>query len=80
MLWIIKTKKSDKWFWFIETSDGEQLFFHASTMEGSYAEFEDVQEWTQVEFEIWTGKDWRPQASSVRIVEWSSQEDFKMAA
>lgn len=80
MFWIIKKKITDKWFWFIESSDGEQLFFHASTMEGGYPEFEEVQEWTQVEFEIWTGKDWRPQASSVRIVEWSSQEDFKMAA
>ena len=75
MLWIIKKKISAKGFWFIESSDWEQIFFHASTMDGGYPEFESTPEGTQVEFEIWTGKDWRPQTSSVRIV-----EDYDMAA
>lgn len=67
MIGIIK-KLTDKGFGFITPiGGGNDVFFHASKVEG--VKFPELHEGEEVEFEIGEGRDGRPAASVVSLVE-----------
>ncbi len=63
---IIK-KLTDRGFGFIKPEQGEDLFFHGSDVEG--VEFNSLGEGQEVEFEDGQGRDGRPRAANVKLVE-----------
>ena len=58
---------TDRGFGFIKTEEEKDLFFHRSEIEG--AEFADLREGQEVEFEASQGPDGRPQAVKVRLAQ-----------
>jgi len=57
----------DRGYGFIKTEEEEDLFFHRNDLEG--VEFNSLREGQEVEFEKGQGRDGRPQAVKVRLVE-----------
>ncbi len=57
----------DRGFGFIKTEDETDLFFHRNELEG--VEFNSLSEGQQVEFEKGQGRDGRPAAVKVRLVQ-----------
>ncbi len=58
---------TDRGFGFIKQEQGEDLFFHRNDVEG--VEFTSLNEGQEVEFEKGQGRDGRPQAVKVRLVQ-----------
>ena len=61
----IKKLISDKGFGFIKTEEAKELFFHRNDLQG--IEFSSLKEGLEVEYEIGTGRDGRPQATKVKL-------------
>ncbi len=57
----------DRGYGFIKGEEEEDLFFHRNDIEG--VEFASLKEGQEVEFEKGQGRDGRPQAVKVRVVE-----------
>ncbi len=57
----------ERGFGFIKTEQEEDIFFHRNDLEG--VEFASLSEGQEVEFEKGQGRDGRPQAVKVRVVE-----------
>ncbi len=57
----------DRGYGFIKTEQEEGLFFHRNDLEG--VEFSSLKEGQEVEFEKGQGRDNRPQAVKVRLVQ-----------
>ena len=57
----------DRGYGFIKTEEEEDLFFHRNEIEG--VEFNSLKEGQEVEFEKGQGRDGRPQAVKVRLIE-----------
>lgn len=67
---IIKKKIQEKGFGFIAPANGgEDLFFHFSGCVDKIAGYDALQEGMKVSFETQPGKDGRPMAVSVRVLE-----------
>ncbi len=60
-------KIMDRGFGFIKAEQGEDLFFHSNDVEG--VEFNSLNEGQEVEFEKGQGRDGRPKATNVKLVE-----------
>jgi CspA family cold shock protein len=60
-------KIMDRGYGFIKTEQGEDLFFHGNDVEG--VEFNSLNEGQEVEFEKGQGRDGRPKAVNVKLVE-----------
>ncbi len=60
-------KIMDRGFGFIKPEQGEDLFFHSNDVEG--VEFNSLSEGQVVEFENGQGRDGRPKAANVKLVE-----------
>ncbi len=60
-------KLMDRGFGFIKPEQGEDLFFHSNDVEG--VEFNSLNEGQVVEFENSQGRDGRPKAANVKLVE-----------
>jgi len=58
---------TDRGFGFIKTEQEEDLFFHRNELEG--AEFANLSEGQEVEFEIGQGRDGRSQAVKVKLAQ-----------
>jgi CspA family cold shock protein len=52
---------------FIRTGEGKDLFFHRIGLQG--VDYSSLREGQQVEFEVGKGRDGRPQAIKVRLVQ-----------
>ncbi len=63
----------DRGYGFIKTEQEEDLFFHRNDIEG--VEFNSLSEGQKVEFEKGQGRDGRPQANKVRLVETQASAD-----
>ena len=57
----------DRGFGFIKTEDGSDIFFHSNDLEG--VEFNSLQSGQEVEYEKGEGREGRPAAVKVRLVE-----------
>ncbi|MFC1866025.1 cold-shock protein [Chloroflexota bacterium] len=57
----------DRGYGFIKNEQGEELFFHSNSLEG--AEFNNLSEGQEVEFEKGAGRDGRPAAVKVSLAE-----------
>ena len=57
----------ERGYGFIKTEQEEDLFFHRNDLEG--VEFSSLSEGQEVEFEKGQGRDGRPQAVKVRLVQ-----------
>jgi CspA family cold shock protein len=57
----------DRGYGFIKTEEEEDLFFHSTSLEG--VEFNSLSEGQEVEFEKGQGRDGRPAAVKVRLIE-----------
>jgi len=57
----------DRGYGFIKTEQEEDIFFHSNSLEG--VEFNSLSEGQEVEFEKGQGRDGRPAAVKVRLVE-----------
>ncbi len=57
----------DRGYGFIKTEQEEDLFFHRNDLEG--VEFNSLTEGQEVEFEKGQGRDGRPQAVKVKLVQ-----------
>jgi len=57
----------DRGYGFIKTEQEEELFFHSTSLEG--VEFNSLSEGQEVEFEQGQGRDGRPAAVKVRLIE-----------
>ncbi len=57
----------DRGYGFITSGEGEDLFFHRNDLVG--VEFASLKEGQEVEFEKGQGRDGRPQALRVRLIE-----------
>lgn len=57
----------DRGFGFIKTEGGEDLFFHSNDLEG--VEFNSLQAGQEVEYEAGEGREGRPAAVKVKLVE-----------
>ena len=57
----------DRGYGFIQSESGEDLFFHSNDLVG--VEFNSLKEGREVEFEKGEGRDGRPQAVRVRLIE-----------
>jgi len=62
---------TDRGYGFIKSEGEEDLFFHRNEVEGG--EFSSLREGQEVEFEASQGRDGRPQAVKVRIVQPKSE-------
>ncbi len=62
----------DRGFGFIKTDEGD-LFFHSNDLEG--VEFNSLSQGQEVEFEKGEGRDGRPKASNVRLVDPQASDD-----
>ena len=67
----------DRGFGFIKTEEGGDLFFHRNELEG--VEFNNLSEGQEVEFEKGQGRDGRPAAVKVRLVEAEVKEELPSA-
>jgi len=65
-------KLMDRGFGFIKQEQGEDLFFHSNSLEG--VEFNSLSEGQAVEFEKGQGRDGRPAAVKVRLVETQAED------
>ena len=63
----IKRLISDRGFGFIKTEEGKELFFHRNELQG--VDFNSLREGQQVEFEVGQGRNSRPEAQKVRLVQ-----------
>ncbi len=63
----------ERGFGFIKTEGEDDLFFHRNDLEG--AEFNSLREGQEVEFEKGQGRDGRPKADKVRLVETPASDD-----
>ena len=63
----IKKLIADRGFGFILTGEGTDLFFHRNELQG--VEFGSLIEGQEVEFDMGSGRDGRPCAVSVRLIE-----------
>ena len=54
-------------FGFIQATDGKDLFFHRNDLQG--VDYNSLREGQEVEFEVGQGKDGRPRAAKVRLVQ-----------
>ncbi len=68
----IITKLMDRGYGFIKSED-EDFFFHSSVLEG--VEFNSLNEGQEVEFEKGQGRDGRPAAVKVRLLETQANDD-----
>jgi cold shock CspA family protein len=68
----IITKLMDRGYGFIKSED-EDFFFHSSVLEG--VEFNSLNEGQEVEFEKGQGRDGRPAAVKVRLLETQANND-----
>ena len=66
-------KLMDRGFGFIKGEEEGDLFFHRNDIEG--VEFGSLREGQEVEFEKGQGRDGRPQALKVRLVETQVDDD-----
>ena len=57
----------DRGFGFIKTEEGADLFFHRNDLEG--VEFNSLQAGQEVEFEKSDGRDGRPAAVKVKLID-----------
>ena len=57
----------DRGFGFIKTEEGTNLFFHSNDLEG--VEFNSLQAGQEVEFEKSEGREGRPAAVKVRLID-----------
>ncbi len=57
----------DRGYGFIKTEEEEDIFFHRNDIEG--VEFANLSEGQEVEFEKGQGRDGRPQAVKVKLVQ-----------
>ncbi len=57
----------DRGFGFIKTEEGTDLFFHSNDLEG--VEFNSLQAGQEVEYEKSEGKEGRPAAVKVRLID-----------
>ena len=57
----------DRGFGFIKTEEGTDLFFHSNDLEG--VEFNSLQAGQEVEFEKSEGREGRPAAVKVRLID-----------
>ena len=57
----------DRGFGFIKTEEGSDIFFHSNDLEG--VEFNSLQSGQEVEYEKGEGREGRPAAVKVRLVE-----------
>ena len=57
----------DRGYGFIKSEQEEDLFFHRNDLEE--VEFNSLQEGQEVEFEKGTGRDGRPQAVKVKLIQ-----------
>ena len=57
----------DRGFGFIKTEEGTDLFFHSNDLEG--VEFNSLQAGQEVEFEKSEGRDGRPAAVKVKLID-----------
>ncbi len=60
-------KLTDRGFGFIKPEEGEDVFFHSNELEG--VEFNNLSEGQEVEFEKSQGRDGRPAAVNVRLID-----------
>ena len=60
-------KVMDRGFGFIKTEEGAELFFHRNDLEG--VEFNSLQVGQEVEYEKSEGKEGRPAAVKVRLID-----------
>ncbi len=67
----------DRGFGFIKTEEGGDLFFHRNELEG--VEFNSLSEGQEVEFEKGQGRDGRPAAVKVRLIEAEVKEELPSA-
>ena len=67
----------DRGFGFIKTEEGGDLFFHRNELEG--VEFNNLSEGQEVEFEKGQGRDGRPAAVKVRLIEAEVKEELPSA-
>ncbi|MFC1968778.1 cold-shock protein [Chloroflexota bacterium] len=70
-------KLMDRGFGFIKTEEGGDLFFHRNELEG--VEFNNLSEGQEVEFEKVQGRDGRPAAVKVRLIEAGAKEELPSA-
>ena len=63
----IRRLVSDRGFGFIRRENGEDIFFHRSELQG--VDYGSLREEQLVEFEVAQGRDGRPQAVRVRLVQ-----------
>jgi len=63
----------DRGFGFIKAEEGGDLFFHRNELEG--VEFNSLSEGQEVEFEKGQGRDGRPAAVKVRLIETPVDDD-----
>ncbi len=68
---------TDRGFGFIKTEEGGDLFFHRSELEG--VEFNNLRAGQEVEFEKGQGRDGRPAAVKVRLIEAEVKEELPSA-
>ncbi|MFC1969375.1 cold-shock protein [Chloroflexota bacterium] len=66
-------KLMDRGYGFIQSESGEDLFFHSNDLVG--VEFNSLKEGQEVEFEKGEGRDGRPQAVRVRLIEIQAADD-----
>jgi CspA family cold shock protein len=58
---------TDRGFGFIKTEEGADLFFHRNDLEG--VEFNSLQEGQEVEYEKSEGREGRPAAVKVKLID-----------
>ena len=61
----------ERGFGFIQTAENENLFFHRNELQD--AQFADLREGQEVEFEMASGRDGRQQAVKVRLAQPKSE-------
>ncbi len=66
----IKKLVTDRGFGFISREGEGDLFFHHTALQGAdyRIDFNSIREGQEVEFEVGTGRDGRPQAIKVKLV------------
>jgi CspA family cold shock protein len=60
-------------FGFIQSESGEELFFHSNDLVG--VEFNSLKQGQEVEFEMGQGRDGRPQAVRVSLIETQPEDN-----
>jgi CspA family cold shock protein len=64
---MIRRLISDRGFGFIKTEEDKELFFHRNELQG--VDFNSLREGQQVEFEVGQGRNGRPEAVKVKLVQ-----------